>query len=104
MNSQARVLECYLRLKIHPLIRIITSGDLLLISLFVEGQLVGFGLEETESENLVPLPLLGEITEDFAGVDFIVLIPPNVSVDREKLTIEIEKFKAINTTYKILVK
>jgi hypothetical protein len=100
INSQKKVLESYLRMTIHPAVLILTYTEtLVLISLLVEEQLISAGLEE---ERMEPFPLLGEITNELAGFDFVVLVP--AGVDTEKTKIEIEKFNAIDKHYKIEIK
>jgi len=97
MNSQKKVLESYLRMIIHPAVLILTYTEtLILISLFIEEQLISIGLEE---EDTVLFPLLGEMTNGLDGFDFVVVVPAGTDV--EKIKIEIEKFNAIDKHYKI---
>ena len=99
MNSQKKVLESYLRMMIHPSVLILTYTEtLVLISLFVEEQLISVGLEE---EDTVLFPLLGEITNSLDGFDFVVIVPAGTDVEKTK--IEVEKFNAIDKHYKIMV-
>ena len=101
MNSQVKVLESWLRRKIHSLIQIHSRRDgLLLISLIAEQQLTPIGFM---NENPQELPLLIEMSDDWFTVDFIVIPPPG-DVDMEALRVEIEKFKPMDKTYKIIVR
>ncbi|KAA6348029.1 hypothetical protein EZS27_004481 [termite gut metagenome] len=101
MNSQAMVLREYLRLKFGGStdIRVLPYSELLLlISLSSEGQYVTVGFED---EYMVPVPLFGEASYNFGDADFIVIVPGG-SLDMEALRIEVEKFKMIDTRYRII--
>jgi len=98
MNSQKKVLESYLKMIIHPSVFILTYTEMLvLISLFVEEQLISVGLL---SESTVLLPLLDELNI-LDGFDFVAFVPAGTDVEKTK--IEIEKFKAIDKHYKVVI-
>lgn len=102
VNSQIKVFEGYLRKKYNePIsIKIVTyNNGLLLVGLEIEGKTMWpeIGLE---AESMKAVPLENEIRDKFDGVDFIVYIPKNV--DKALIDAEIQKYKQVLTTYKIV--
>lgn len=103
VNSQVKIFEGYLRKKYkEPIsIKIVTfNNGLLLVGLLDEGKTMWpeVGLE---SESQCPgIPLENEIRDKFDGADFIVYMPK--SIDKTLIESEIEKYKQVLTTYKII--
>lgn len=102
VNSQIKVFEGYLRKKYNePIsIKIVTyNNGLLLVGLGIEGKTMWpeIGLE---TERMKAVPLENEIRDKFDGVDFIVYIP--VGIDINLIDAEIQKYKQVLTTYKIV--
>lgn len=103
VNSQVKVFEGYLRKKYkEPIsIKIVTfNNGLLLVGLLDEGKAMwpDVGLEsESQCQDI---PLENEIRDKFDGADFVVYIPK--SVDKIQIESEIEKYKQVLTTYKII--
>ena len=102
MNSQIKVFEGYLRKKYNePIsIKIVTyNNGLLLVGLGIEGKTMWpeIGLE---TERMKTVPLENEIRDKFDGVDFIVYIPAGIDINL--IDAEIQKYKQVLTTYKIV--
>lgn len=107
VTSQVKVLEGYLRKKYaEPIaIRIETYEDGgLPVCLEEEGQTQRLDLARDESEGLptASVPFEGEIREQFAGMDFRVLIPD--SVDTDSVRADIERFRQALSRYEIIKK
>lgn len=105
VNSQVKVLEEYLRKKYNDPVRIkiVTYNNmLLLVGLLSEGRAMWpeFGLIGENSFQSVPLE--NEVRDKFDGADFVVYIP--LEVDKVLIEAEIEKYKQVLTTYKIIQK
>lgn len=103
VNSQVIVLEGYLQQKYNePItIKIVTYADGLLdVGFEEEGEamLPHIGLIDTEPP--VDVPFEGEIRMMFGDVDFIVYIPPGVSVNL--IRADIEKYKRASKRFKII--
>lgn len=103
VNSQVKVFEGYLRKKYNEpfSIKIVTyNNGLLPVGLISEGQTMWarFGLANESYFQRVPLD--NEIKDKFGGADFIVYIPK--TVDKNLIESEIEKYKQVLTTYKII--
>lgn len=103
VNSQVKVLEGYLRKKYkEPIsIKIVTfSNGLLSVGLLSEGRTMwpAFGL--FTEHVLKEIPLKDEQRDKFKDADFIVYIPANI--DRIQIEADIEKYKQVLVTYKII--
>lgn len=103
VNSQVKVLEGYLRKKYgEPIrIKIVTfNNGLLPVGLISEGRTMWpqFGLAGENAFRSVPLE--NEIRDKFDGADFIVYIPSGLDI--RLIESEIEKYKQVLTTYKII--
>jgi hypothetical protein len=72
----------------------------IIISPAMEGQIVAVGLPPENT--WLEIPLLDELTSDFASVDFIVAVP--AGTDTAAIRREIEKFLFTDKTFKFLVK
>lgn len=102
VNSQIKVFEGYLRKKYNePVsIKIVTyNNGLLLVGLGIEGKTMWpeIGLE---TERMKAVPLENEIRDKFDRVDFIVYIPAGIDINL--IDAEIQKYKQVLTTYKIV--
>lgn len=103
VNSQVKVLEGYLRGKYNDdvNIRIVTfNNGLLLVGLISEGITMWPEIGLAKEKLMRPVPLENEVRDKFEGVNFIVYIP--VTVDRQQIEMEIEKYKMALITYKII--
>lgn len=102
VNSQVKVLEGYLRKKYNDVnIRIVTfNNGLLLVGLISEGVTMWPEIGLAKEKLMKPIPLENEVRGEFEGVNFIVQIP--ITVDKEQIEIEIEKYKQALITYKII--
>lgn len=103
VNSQVKILEGYLRKKYNePVnIRIVTfNNGLLLVGLVSEGRTMWPEIGMTDEKQMKPIPLENEVRDKFEGVNFIVYIP--VTVDKQQIEFEIEKYKQALITYKII--
>nr|DAN20595.1 MAG TPA: hypothetical protein [Caudoviricetes sp.] len=103
VNSQVKVFEGYLRKKYNePIsIKIVTfNNGLLLVGLISEGNTMWPDVGLEEENRLKAIPLENEIRDKFDDADFIVYIPK--SVDKIQIEAEIEKYKQVLTTYKII--
>lgn len=103
VNSQVRVLEGYLRKKYKEPIRIkiVTfSNGLLSVGLLSEGKTMwpAFGL--LSELVLKEIPLKDEQRDKFKDADFVVYIPTHI--DRSSIEADIEKYKQVLVTYKII--
>lgn len=102
VNSQVRVLEGYLRKKYNEpfSIKVLTYDDgLMNVCLEEEGLTMMPGIGNDEAV-LQAVALEGELREQFGDTDFMVYIP--AGVDKELIVAEIEKYKQVLTTYKII--
>ncbi|KAA6339867.1 hypothetical protein EZS27_012232 [termite gut metagenome] len=102
MDSSVMKLREYLRLKFgnEMDIRILPwTDELMMISLFSEGQFVYFGYED---EGMVSIPRLGEVNYNFGDADFVIIVPSG-RIDTEALRIEIEKFNRIDVRFNIIL-
>lgn len=102
VNSQVKILEGYLRKKYKaPItIKIVTfNNGLMLVGLKSEGSTMWPVIGLTDEE-MKTLPLENEIRDKFDGADFIVYIPEGI--DKMLIESEIEKYKQVLTTYKII--
>lgn len=102
VNSQVKILEGYLRKKYNESIsiKIVTfNNGLMLAGLISEGNTMWPVIGLT-GEELKTVPLENEIRDKFDGADFIVYIPENA--DKMLIESEIEKYKQVLTTYKII--
>lgn len=100
VNCQVMVLEGYLRKRYREpfAIKVLTYDDgLLAVGMEAEQMMPGIGNDET---SWVGIALEGELREQFGDSDFIVYIPQHI--DKGLITAEIEKFKQVLTTYKII--
>ena len=102
VNSRVKVLEGYLRRKYGDAdIRIVTfNNGLLLVGLISEGITMWPEIGLVNEKLMKPVPLENEVRDKFEGVNFIVYIP--VTVDRQQIEREIEKYKQALITYKII--
>lgn len=103
VNSQVKVLEGYLRKKFNePLnIKIVTfNNGLLFVGLESEGSTMWPEISLEVEGRTKAIPLENEIRDKLDDVDFIVYIP--ISVDRNLIESEIEKYKQALITYKII--
>lgn len=99
VNSQVKVLEGYLRSKYN--------NKNIIIKLYEDG-LLPIGLLDEGDNNLlyvgesdfIDVALLGETVNEFDDIDFWVIIPQSLSYD--EVLSEIEKYKLIDKTYKIM--
>lgn len=103
VNSQVIVLEGYLRKKYNQpfKIKIVTYADgLLAIGFEEEGvaEMVAVGFEDEGP--LAGIPFEGEIRQNWGDVDFIVYIP--VGVDIKQVQADIEKYKRVSKTFRII--
>lgn len=103
VNSQVRVLEGYLRKKYQEPVqlKIVTfSNGLLSVGLISEGVTMwpAFGL--LAERTMKDIPLKDERRDQFADADFIVYIPTRI--DRMRIEADIEKYKQVLVTYKII--
>ncbi len=103
VNSQVKVLEGYLRKKYRQpvTIKIVTfNNGLLPVGLISEGRTMWpqFGLAGENAFRSVPLE--NEIRDKFDGADFLVYIPEGT--DMELINAEVEKYRHVLTTYKII--
>lgn len=111
MTGQVGILEGFLRHKYRSeRIRIITHDERgLSFGLRAEGvgsgRFIGLDVSDTDltgqKPQPAPVPLRGETTALFGDVDFIVQLPPQT--DAEAVGIDVERFKLVLVTYKILV-
>ena len=102
VNSQVKILEGYLRKRYQESIsiKIVTfNNGLMLTGLESEGNTMWPVIGLTDEE-LKAIPLENEIHDKFDGADFIVYIPEGV--DKMLIESEIEKYKQVLTTYKII--
>jgi hypothetical protein len=102
MDSSVMKLREYLRLKFgnEMDIRILPwTDELMMISLFGEGQFVYFGYED---EGMVSIPRLVEVNYHFGDADFVIIVPSG-RIDTEALRIEIEKFNRIDVRFSIIL-
>lgn len=102
VNSQVKILEGYLRKKYKaPItIKIITfNNGLMLVGLESEGTTMWPVIGLTDEE-MKTIPLENEIRDKFDGADFIVYIPEGIN--KMLIESEIEKYKQVLTTYKII--
>lgn len=102
VNSQVKIFEGYLRKKYNESIsiKIVTfNNGLMLVGLEKEGNtmwpVIGLADEEKKA-----VPLKYELREKFGNADFIVYLPANI--DKMLIESEIEKYKQVLTTYKII--
>lgn len=102
VNSQVKIFEGYLRKKYNESIsiKIVTfNNGLMLVGLEKEGNtmwpVIGLADEEKKA-----VPLEYEIRDKFGNTDFIVYLPANI--DKMLIESEIEKYKQVLTTYKII--
>lgn len=103
VNSQVKVFEGYLRKKYNePIsIKIVTfDNGLLLVGLEIEGITMWPEISFENENRMKEIPLEKEIRNKFGDADFIVYIPK--SVDKIQIEAEIEKYKQVLTTYKII--
>lgn len=103
VNSQVKVFEGYLRKKYNePIsIKIVTfNNGLLLVGLISEGKTMWPEVGLRDENYFRSIPLENEIRDKFDGADFIVYIPKNVNINL--IDAEIQKYKQVLTTYKII--
>lgn len=103
VNSQVKIFEGYLRKKYkEPIsIKIITfNNGLLLVGLLDEGRTMWPEVGLKSEKQCLMIPLENEIRDKFDKADFIVYIPKNL--DKTLIESEIEKYKQVLTTYKII--
>lgn len=103
VNSQVKVFEGYLRKKYNePIsIKIVTfNNGLLLVGLISEGKTMWPEVGLRDENYFRSIPLENEIRDKFDGVDFVVYIPSTLDVNL--IDAEIQKYKQVLTTYKII--
>lgn len=105
VNSQVRVLEGYLRKKYQePIqIKIVTfSNGLLTVGLLTEGTTMCPAIGLLAERTMKDVPLKYEQRDQFEDADFVVYIPTHI--DRMRIGADIEKYKQVLVTYKIIQK
>lgn len=103
VNSQVKILEGYLRKKYNrPIsIKIVTfNNGLLPVGLISEGETMWARISLESEAGMKGVPLENEMRDKFDGADFIVYIPKGIDVNL--IESEIEKYKQVLTTYKII--
>lgn len=103
VNSQVRVFEGYLRKKYkQPIsIKIVTfSNGLLSVGLISEGKTMWPSISLLCEARMRAIPLKDEQRDKFEDADFIVYIPSGI--DRLQIEADIEKYKQVLVTYKII--
>lgn len=103
VNSQVKILEGYLRKRYNQPIRIkiVTfNNGLLPIGLISEGETMWARIGLAEEHQAQAVPLENEIRDKFEGADFLVYLP--TEIDKRLIAAEIEKYKQVLTTYKII--
>lgn len=103
VNSQVRVLEGYLQKKYkEPVsIKIVTfSNGLLNIGLISEGKTMWPSVGLLSENRLQAISLKDEQRDKFEDADFIVYIPSGI--ERMQIEADIEKYKQVLVTYKII--
>lgn len=103
VNSQVRVLEGYLQKKYkEPVsIKIVTfSNGLLNIGLISEGKTMWPSVGLLSENRLQAVSLKDEQRDKFEDADFIVYIPSGI--ERMQIEADIEKYKQVLVTYKII--
>lgn len=104
VNGRVKVLEGFLRFKYGTTeISVVTTVDYLQgIGLYAEGgtMLMDMGMEDDAESTHVLFPLLKEMEDDQFMFDFLVYTPAYVDVN--EVIADIEQYKTINSTYKLI--
>lgn len=103
VTSQVKVLEGYLRKKYNEpfRIKIETFDDqLLAVGLEPEGAQFMHSVGMLPEATPIEVPLSFEMRENFDGVDFRVILPPEV--DRDRVRVDIEHLKRATARYEII--